>query len=82
MRDACNDNDELSFRSIGLAAALILNRLRLATQLEATEEQQKDRNGKTDGSDAEKQREEKQRQYIEHRLAQLRAFERKAGGVK
>jgi hypothetical protein len=65
-----------------LAAALILNRLRLETQLKPTEEQQKDRNGQTDGSDAEKQREEEQRQYIEHRLAQLRAFERKAGGVK
>jgi hypothetical protein len=33
MKEHNNDNDELPFVSIGLASALILNKLRLATQL-------------------------------------------------
>ena len=39
MKEALNDNDELPFVSIGLASMLILNKLRLATQLKANEEQ-------------------------------------------
>ncbi|WNV09985.1 hypothetical protein [Tardiphaga sp. 709] len=34
-----NDNEELPFKSIGLASMLILNKLRLATQLEVTEQE-------------------------------------------
>lgn len=48
MRDADNDNLELPFKKIGLAADLILNKLRLATQLSnVTEEQNEQREGET-----------------------------------
>jgi hypothetical protein len=34
MKNGCNDNEPISFSQIGLAAALVLNKLRVKTQLD------------------------------------------------
>lgn len=50
-RDAHNnDNEELPFVSIGLASALILNKLRLATQLQTNEKHREQSEGDTNAS--------------------------------
>jgi hypothetical protein len=50
--DEVHNKDELHFRSIGLAAALILNKLRLATQLENQERYASNERSSTDSDEA------------------------------
>jgi hypothetical protein len=72
-------NDELHFRSIGLAAALILNKLRLATQLETREEHQEQSDRQTGRATAEKQCDEEQREHIDQRLKKGTALSGQVG---
>jgi len=44
MRQADNDNDELSFTRLGLAAALVINRLRTQKQIDDASESEPGRN--------------------------------------
>lgn len=68
MTKVANDNEPLHFQSIGLATALILNKLRLATQLETREEHQEQSDRQTGRATAEKQCDEEQREHIDQRL--------------
>jgi len=49
-----NDNEELPFKSIGLASMLILNKLRLATQLEEKERHASDDRSNTDSNETDR----------------------------
>lgn len=73
-----NDNDELPFTSIGLAAALILNKLRLATQL--TEQEVGKGDAETASRDRSSDGKAERGEYVEKRLVDLREFERRARG--
>ena len=71
MRNADNDNDELSFRSL----ARITERL-----LEGNKTlDQEGRAGRAD-EDSDKEREKRHRQHVEQRLRDFAAFERRARG--
>jgi len=84
MKQHDNDNEPNPWSAIGLQAALIVNRLRCQAQLtekqnppENDERATGDKNSKT----AEKQPDD-ERAYIEHRLRELAAWERKISGRK
>jgi len=84
MKQHDNDNEPNPWSAIGLQAALILNKLRVHAQL--TEKQNPPENDKRATGDknsktAEKQPDE-ERAYIEHRLRELAAWERKISGRK
>ena len=72
-----NDNEPMTFSKLGLAAALIVNRLRNDSLMRGVGETA-DRAGDTGKKDAD---DEKQR-YIDQRLRELAAFERRADGLK
>jgi hypothetical protein len=79
-----NDNEPDSWCSIGLQAALIVNKLRLQAQL--TEKQHPPENDNRPAHNEDKERAEKspsaEAKYIEHRLRELAAWERRIGGNK
>jgi hypothetical protein len=74
-------NDNETYVSIGLAAALILNKLRLATQLETTEQKHEDKHPDRGDDAANEKRDADRRQYVQKRLADLREFERRANNL-
>jgi hypothetical protein len=76
-----NENEPLIFTKIGLAAALVMNRLRCELQiLDADKKQNPERPGDTNAGRTEEEKEKEQREYVDHRLRELAAFERKAAG--
>jgi hypothetical protein len=64
MATKTNDNEPDTWTSIGRQAAMILNKLRLAAQLNFDEQQNENREGDTDASGADEQREKHQRENI------------------
>lgn len=83
-RTFANDNNE-TWASIGLQADLIVNRLRnealIRALLDGTNEQQNvERGGNSDRARTEKQKDADEREYVEKRLRDLAAFERRASG--
>lgn len=81
MRNATNDNDD-PWTSIGLTAALILNKLRLASQLQVeseheNKERKQERPAKGDQSD---RKENDSAEYVEARLKRLKEWERQISG--
>jgi hypothetical protein len=75
-----DDDEPTRWTSIGWQALLITNRLRCQAQLNANKEQ--DEQGKREsapGSADEKKRDE-EREYINHRLREIRSWERKISG--
>jgi hypothetical protein len=83
MKKADNDNTD-TWCSIGLQTALIVNKLRLAAQL--TEKQHPTENQERPANDGDAKHPEKhpddEAKYIEHRLRELAAWERRIGGKK
>lgn len=79
-----NDTHEPNpWRSIGLQAALIVNRLRCQAQLtKFNKETEKDSSGNADGEQRRKEDPKADRTYVDTRLRELAAFERRAGGRK
>lgn len=71
-----NDNDEFSFVSLAALTANVTRYLQM--------DEQKNEDGERDptpsGADEKKRAEE--REYIEHRLREIRAWERKISGTK
>ena len=83
MKQHDNDNEPNPWSAIGLQAALIVNKLRCQAQLTNANEKQ-DEEGKSDPApsrgDDEKRAQELE--YVEHRLRELRSWERKISGRK
>lgn len=79
-----HDNDDFDpWSPIGLAAAMILNRLRnKRALLELAEEQKEQSDRDTARSGAEKENAERHREYVDTRLRELAAFERRSDGNK
>ena len=81
-RDA-NDDELLSFQSLGLAAAIVINRIRIQrTLLEFAEDEKEQRDRDTGRDRTDEQRTEDQRRYVDQRLREMAAFERKVSGNK
>jgi hypothetical protein len=78
--DYSNDNEPDPWSSIGLQAAMILNKLRVQAQLESHQKQhdEEDEN-RTPDAKAEENR-ARDSEYIEQRLKELARFERRAIG--
>ena len=71
-----NDNEKLSFISLAAATANVVR------YLEPTKDQKKQGDRDTARDSAEKENSECEREYIEHRLRELAAWERKISGRK
>jgi len=81
----CNDNEPDTMIPIGFAALELLNRLRtkmaLLDLLEGEEEQRKeDGHGNDEATKQAEQREKEKLRYLEHRVRDLKEFERRARG--
>jgi hypothetical protein len=77
MEDAAHeDEEELGFISIAAATANVLR------YLELTKEQQEHRDRKTSRDRTNEQRSKDERDYINHRLRELAAWERRIDGNK
>ena len=84
-RDApCKDDEPDTMIPIGLAALEILNRVRakmdLLSLLEGEEEKAERSNEGTCEKKEDEQRDQQSDRYIDHRLRELREFERRARG--
>lgn len=78
-----NDNEPLSFSKLGLAAALVLNRIRNAhTLLEFTKQEHEDRDRQTGSGRTQEDRAKDHREAVDQRLRDLAAFERRVSGNK
>lgn len=79
-----NDNELLTFTQLGLAAALVINRLRNAQTLRElvhfNEEQEEDRSRDTGGGKSEEQRKRDHSEAVNDRLQSLAAFEKRVAG--
>jgi hypothetical protein len=75
--DAHNDNEPLSF--IALSAA---TRNAVRWLLKPDEQKHEQTPGNADAGDGDKKDTHADREYIEHRLRELRSWERKIGGGK
>lgn len=76
-----NDNERDSFSAIGLAALLIVDRLKNENQLlEASDHHEKDSERQTGRSDADEKHRTDQKEYVDKRLREVAAFERRANG--
>jgi len=80
----CNDNEPGTMIPIGFAALELLNRLRskmdLLALLEGEEKQTERSNEGTSEKKEDEKRDQQSDRYIEHRLRELREFERRARG--
>lgn len=76
------ETNAVAFRSIGFHAALILNRLRTQAQLTSPEEDQVDGHRDTARERAQKENPKHDVDYVEHRLRELAAFERRLGNKR
>jgi len=80
----CNDNEPDTMIPIGFAALELLNRLRakmdLLALLEGEEKQAERSNEGTSEKKEDEKRDQQSDRYIEHRLRELREFERRARG--
>jgi len=64
-----NDNEPLTFQSLGLAAALVINRIRIAQTLRELTSEQKEARGENHQCDNQaEERPEQNREYVEGRL--------------
>lgn len=81
-----HDNENDTFSKLGLAAALIVNRIRNAQALRelsnSDKKQNEDRGSDPSPADADKERAEDQRRYVDQRLKSIAAWERKISGRK
>jgi hypothetical protein len=69
-----NDNEQFSFISLAAATANAIRYLRL------NEKQNEERGGDTDAGNAEEERSKRHRDYVDQRLRDLAAFERRVSG--
>jgi hypothetical protein len=76
------DEEPTRWTSIGWQALLIANRLRCQAQLHPDEKHHEQRQRESERATADEQREKTQREYVEKRLADLAAFERRVSGNK
>ena len=84
MKDAHNDHND-TWISIGLQANLILNKLRCQaqlTELELAADQKEQSDRDTARGRTEKENSERHREYVDRRLADLRAFEDRMRGKR
>jgi uncharacterized protein YcbK (DUF882 family) len=79
MKEDEHDNEPTRWTSIGWQALLIANKLRCAAQLRelASEDQKEERKENPEAGDKEERRPEQDRKYVEARLRQIAAWERK-----
>ena len=86
MKKPANDNEPNPWSTIGWQAALIVNRLRCQAQIlelmNSDEKKDKGSSSEPDPSNANKQRPEDDRRYIEQRLREIRAWEKRQKGIK
>lgn len=71
-----NDNEELSFITLAAATANVTR------YLTPDEKHDEDRERQTARDRAKKENAEREREYIEHRLRELRSWERRISGKK
>jgi hypothetical protein len=85
MKKEANDNDLLTFNQIGLAAALVINRIRneqtLRELMQVDEKKKEDAGRDSDFGKTDEQRTEDERRYIEQRLREIRAWEKRQKGI-
>jgi hypothetical protein len=78
-----NDNEPNSWRSIGWQAALIVNRLHCQAQLmNLNEEKSEQPSDEPETSRGDKKETNEHTAYVDQRLRELAAFERRARGLK
>ncbi len=78
-----NDNEPNPWSSIGLQAMLIVNKLRVQAQLrEEPKLEDVGDNSDRGGGRADEERERAHREYVESRLRETAAFERRARGIQ
>jgi hypothetical protein len=84
MKNDTHDNDNFDpWSSLGLATAMILNRLRnQRVLLELADDKHEKSQRDTGGGSAEKEKEEANREYVDQRLRELAAFEDRARGKR
>jgi hypothetical protein len=71
-----NDNETLSFISLAALTANVVRHLGL------DEKHDEDSRSEPNPGDADEERKERERQYINHRLKEIRAWERRISGRK
>jgi hypothetical protein len=82
MKDT-HDDEPTRWTSIGWQALLITNRLRNQAQLtKINEEKKESTEGDPNPGDRDKQRAENERRYIDHRLKEIAAWEKKISGKR
>lgn len=81
-----NDNEPLSFQSLGLAAAIVVNRIRNAQALRELDSEEKredvERKGEYPAGGPEQPGSEEHRAYVERRIRDIATFERRVSGNK
>lgn len=73
MRNADNDDDELPFQTLAAATAKVVSKM--------NKEQDENRDQDRGTTDQQKQDGDQHRQYVDQRLHDLAAFERRAKGI-
>jgi hypothetical protein len=80
------DNEPLTFIQLGLAAALMVNRMRndlaLRELVNSDEKPNEESKGDRNTPETDEQREADKRRYVEQRLRETLAFEDRARGLK
>jgi hypothetical protein len=76
MKNACNDNEKLSFITLSAATKNVTRYLRLD---EKADEQS---GGKSDADRTQEQKDKAQSDYVLHRVRDIAAFERRVSGKK
>lgn len=83
MMKANNDNEPNPWSSIGLQAAMIVNKLRCQSQLmDSDKKQDEERGAQSDAGHDDKADTANNREYVETRLREIAAWERKVHGGK
>jgi hypothetical protein len=70
--ESSNDNEPLTFQTLSAATDRVLDQLK----------QKQDRAGHGQTPEAEAEKTEQNGEYVDQRLREYRAFERRAGGIK
>lgn len=76
MKEAANDNEPLSFITLAAATANVVR------YLQTNKKQDEQSDPDADRGSADQQRKDREREYIEHRLKELRAWERQVSRLR
>jgi hypothetical protein len=76
-----HDDEPTRWTSIGWQALLITNRLRCQAQLTSFNKQEERTEGQRESGNKDESKHASELEYVERRLSELRAFERRANGA-